>query len=110
MGNLSGLKKLLILVIIMALPGFLYYLLVTKGKNRYHPLAKFGPRSLANTSHKEHGKNIPDTIFHTLGDFNLQDQNGQKVTLKTFDNKILVANFFYTRCPGVCNTINDNVD
>jgi len=110
MNKTSLIKKILILVVILILPGFLYYLLTVKGENRYHPLSIFGPKSLAGTFHKVKGKEIPDTIFHTLGDFKLYDQHGRTVTPKTFDNKIFVAGFFYTHCPTLCNTINGYID
>ena len=63
------LKKLVILVFILIIPGFLYYLLIKKGKNRYHPLPIYGAKVLAKTFHKVHGKLIPDTVYHTLDDF-----------------------------------------
>ncbi|MDB5155943.1 MAG: electron transport protein SCO1/SenC [Mucilaginibacter sp.] len=110
MNGISTTKKVLILVMILALPGFLYYLLTAEGKNRYMPLPFFGPKQLAKTSHKFHGKVIPDTIYHKLPDFKLVDQNGETITAKNFDNKIFVASFFYTHCPSVCNTINKNVN
>jgi protein SCO1 len=104
------LKKISILVIVLALPGFLYYLLVADGKNRYKPLPVFGPKSLAKTSHTVNGKSIRDTVYHTLPGFNLTDQDGKPVSLKTFDNRIFVVNFFYTHCPGVCSTMNANMN
>jgi protein SCO1/2 len=110
MSKLSWIKKILVLVIVLALPGFLYYLLTVKGKNRYHPLPKFGPKVLAKTTHRVKGKDIPDTIYHTLGDFKLFDQDGKPVSLRSFDNKVFVANFFYTHCPTVCNEMNANMD
>jgi protein SCO1/2 len=104
------LKKIIILGLILALPGFLYYLLTEKGKNRYRPLPIYGPKHLAKTSHKVRGKIIPDTIFHTIADFNLIDQDGKQVSFKNFDKKILVVNFFYTNCSTLCHTVNANVD
>jgi protein SCO1/2 len=95
---------------ILALPGFLYYLLTVKGANRYHSLPKFGPKELAKTTHRVKGKDIPDTIYHALSDFRLYDQDGKQVSLHSFDNKIFVANFFYTHCPTVCNVMNANMD
>ena len=103
-------QKILILVLILVMPGFLYYLLTVKGKNRYHPLPIYGPKTLAKTSHKIHGKDIPDTIYHTLNDFKLTDQDGNPVSLKTFDNKIFVVGFFYTNCPTFCHEMNNNID
>jgi len=99
-------KKITILVLVLIVPGFLYYLLTAEGKNRYKPLPIFGPKTLANTFHKVNGKNVPDTIFHTIPDFKLTDQDGKPVTLNSFDNKIFVVSYFYTGCPTVCFTTN----
>jgi protein SCO1/2 len=109
MNKSNVLKKLVILALILALPGFLYYLLTVKGKNHYDALSYFGPKKLAKTSHVVKGKTIPDTIYHSVGDFNLTDQNGKPVSLKTFDDQILIVNFFYTNCPAICNQVNQNI-
>lgn len=100
------LKKIAILVIVLAVPGFLYYLLTAEGKNRYKPLPVFGPKQAAKTYHRVKGRNIPDTLYHTIPDFKLTDQNGSSISLRTFQNKIFVAGFFYTHCPTVCKTMN----
>lgn len=110
MKNASLPKKIIILVLVLAVPGFLYYLLTVGGKNRYKPLPIFGEKQVAKTTHKVKGKDIPDTIYHRLPDFELTDQNGDKVNLKTFDNKIFVINFFYAGCPSVCMLMNENVN
>jgi protein SCO1/2 len=110
MNNLSAtVKKLIILVLILAVPGFLYYLLTEKGKNRYKPLAIYGPKQVAKTGHKKRGKYIPDTIYHKLPDFKLTNQLGEAVSLNKFEYKIFVANFFYEGCPSVCNEMNKNM-
>ncbi|MDP9077925.1 MAG: SCO family protein [Bacteroidota bacterium] len=103
------LKKISILVLVLLVPGFLYYLLNVGGKNRYKPLAVFGPKAIAKTTHKVKGKDVPDTIYHALPDFKLTDQDGNPVSLKYFDNKIVVVNFFYTGCPTVCKVMNENI-
>jgi protein SCO1/2 len=109
MNGLSIVKKIIILVLILALPGFLYYLLTAEGKNRYKPLPIFGPKQVAKTGHEVKGKFIPDTIYHHLPDFKLYDQDGKVTTAQSFTGKIFVASFFYTNCPSVCNTINKNI-
>ncbi len=40
--------------------------------------------------------------FHSIPAFTLQDQTGQTITEATFENKIYIANFFFTACPGIC--------
>lgn len=109
MKKINILKKISILVLVLVVPGFLYYLLTSQGKNRYKPLAYFGPRQVAKTTHKVKGKVIPDTTYHSLPDFKLTDQNGEEVTLASLDNQVFVASFFYTRCPSVCKAMNDYI-
>src|SRR6202012_5021197 len=110
MRKLSFLKKIMILVIVLALPGFLYYLLTVKGKNRYHALSVFGPKVVAKTFHKVGNKDVPDTIYHTLPDFDLINQDGQKVSQKSLEDKISVVDFFYTNCPTICGKMNKYLD
>ncbi len=52
-----------------------------------------------------------DSVFEmwTLRDFDLTDHTGQKVSLETFKDKIIVANFFYATCPEVCPRMNNNL-
>ena len=100
MTNINKAKKLLILVLILAVPGFLYYLLTSQGKNRYKPLPFFGPKQLSGTFHTLHGKKIPDTLYHKANNFILQDQQGNPVSYKSIGPKILVINFFYTHGPA----------
>ena len=40
------LKKILILLILLAVPGAVYYLLKEKGVNRYRPLAIYGEKQV----------------------------------------------------------------
>ncbi|WP_420317926.1 SCO family protein [Ekhidna sp.] len=43
-----------------------------------------------------------DTIYHTVQDFQLVDQDSSMVTNETFSDKIYVADFFFTSCPTIC--------
>jgi len=45
--------------------------------------------------------------FHKIPDFKLINQNGDTITQKTFDNKIYIADFFFTTCPGICPMMTD---
>lgn len=109
MFNLKVLKRILILVLILIVPGFLYYLLQAKGKNRYKPLPIYGSKQVAKTFHKVRGKIVYDTIYHQIPDFKLYDQENKPVTQKTFENKIILVNFFFTKCPALCKEINKNI-
>jgi protein SCO1/2 len=93
----SSIKKILILVTILALPGFLYNILKEEGKNRYKPLAIFGPKKVASTFHSVRGEQIPDTIYHKPDNFKLVNQAGDTVSLESYTGKIQVINLFYTK-------------
>ena len=99
-------KKFIILVILLAAPGFLYYLLQKNGKNRYKPLPALGPKRVAKTFHIKHGKHIPDTVYHHISDFKLINQKGDTVYFTKDTARIAVVNFFFTRCPGFCKDMN----
>tara|TARA_R110002153_G_scaffold108564_24_gene249113 strand:- start:105 stop:767 length:663 start_codon:yes stop_codon:yes gene_type:complete len=47
--------------------------------------------------------------FHKIPDFKLTNQNGEKITQKTFENKIYVTDFFFTTCPGICPMMTKNM-
>jgi protein SCO1/2 len=95
--KLFPIKKILILVTILAVPGFLYYLLKEKGKNRYKPLPFFGPKVIAGTFHTFHGEKIADTTYYQVGNFHLVNQNNDSVSFDTYNGKILIVNLFYTQ-------------
>ncbi|WP_316769245.1 SCO family protein [Pedobacter frigiditerrae] len=92
----NPIKKILILVTILAVPGFLYYLLQEKGKNRYKPLAIYGPKKVAPTFHTVRGKQIPDTVYHVIEDFKLVNQKADTLTWDNYKGKIVLLNLFYT--------------
>ncbi|TAE35710.1 MAG: SCO family protein [Sphingobacteriales bacterium] len=100
------LKKLIILVAILALPGFLYYLLQAKGKNRYKPLPIYGPKTVLKTFTKKRRVIIPDTLYHTIKPFTMLNQNNVKVAFADFKSKITVVQFFYTRNQNLNTTVN----
>ena len=47
--------------------------------------------------------------FHRISPFSLLNQGGDTVTNSTFANKIYVADFFFTRCPGICPKMTENM-
>lgn len=47
--------------------------------------------------------------FHKIPDFSLVNQHGEIVTQETFENKIYIADFFFTTCPGICPMMTKNM-
>lgn len=57
----------------------------------------------------EKGKEIVDTIWQKVPDFELTNQLGQKITWNDLKGKIVVADFFFTRCPVICPKMTRNM-
>lgn len=47
--------------------------------------------------------------FHKIPGFNLINQDSIVVTQKTFADKIYIADFFFTSCPGICPKMTKNM-
>ena len=48
------------------------------------------------------GKSVTDSTYQSIPDFQFISQYGDTVTAKTLDNKVYVADFFFTSCPTIC--------
>ncbi|HEV7332184.1 MAG TPA: SCO family protein [Flavisolibacter sp.] len=57
----------------------------------------------------KNGKEVKDTIWSKVPDFTLTNQLGQKVSYSDLKGKIVVADFFFTRCPVVCPKMTQNM-
>ena len=47
--------------------------------------------------------------YHKISDFELTNQNGQKITQEFYSNKIYVADFFFTTCQDICPIMTKNM-
>jgi len=47
--------------------------------------------------------------YHTISDFNLINQNGDIITQAFYDDKIYVADFFFTTCQSICPVMTKNM-
>ncbi|WP_339610885.1 SCO family protein [uncultured Planktosalinus sp.] len=47
--------------------------------------------------------------YHTIADFSLANQNGDTITQKNYQDKIYIADFFFTTCPTICPIMTDNM-
>lgn len=58
---------------------------------------------------EKNGKQVEDTVFHTVQDFTLTNQLGQPVSLKDFPDKVILVDFFFTSCPSICPTLTQHL-
>lgn len=89
-------KKIAIPFAILLFPVVFWFILIT-GKNHFRALPYYGPMQIS-----EQG----DTMFHTVGSFRFQNQEGKWVTDEDLKGKFIVANFFFATCKTVCPEMN----
>lgn len=86
---------------------FLYVSVVViscSGEQRlpYYNTPDFSPAFISPTEAQE-------KINHTISDFSFHDQHNQVVSQKDIENKIHVANFFFTNCGLICPKMTTNM-
>lgn len=85
-----------ILALILAIPALVLFLLYGTGKN-YYKLPVF----FATDSTQEGGHYVV-TNAHTVPSFQFKNQFGKDFSSQSLNGKIVVADFFFTTCPGIC--------
>ena len=88
----------LMLAILLPLTG--YYMVKFFSSDAIHMPRRYFFDSVAIVN--KDGKITSDTIWHHVNNMNFVNQLGKKVSLDSLKGKILVINFFFTRCPAVC--------
>lgn len=68
----------------------------------YYASADFTPQWLT-------VKEAEQKKIHQIPSFAFINQMGDTITEQTVTNKIYVANFFFTSCPGICKRLTNNV-
>lgn len=47
--------------------------------------------------------------YHRIAPFKLINQNGDTITEANYENKIYIADFFFTTCPSICPVMTENM-
>ncbi|MES2107828.1 MAG: SCO family protein [Bacteroidota bacterium] len=55
------------------------------------------------------GQQVIDTIYQTIPAFKFVNQYGDTITDKSLNDKIYVADFFFTTCPDICPVMHRNM-
>lgn len=90
-------KKFIILLALLVGPG-LALIYLSKADHKFQVLPIYGERELVFTA----GNAVPDTLYHTVPDFSLLNQDSALVSFADLEGKIIVADFFFTTCPTIC--------
>ena len=101
-------KKALTAVILAIMLPVISYLLVKKASDHAMGMPGRYYYDSVITVVKD-GKTNTDTIWHSVEDFKFQNQLGNTVSLADLPNKVIVADFFFTRCPSICPKLTANI-
>ena len=94
-------KKAILALLLAALVPALSYLLVKFYSERAVQMpGRFFFDSVATI--EKNGKTTYDTIWHHVKNISFTNQLGQHVSLYDIKGKIIVLDFFFTRCPTFC--------
>jgi protein SCO1/2 len=88
----------LMLAILLPLTG--YYLVKFYSSDAIHMPHRYFFDSVSVV--EKDGKLTSDTLWHHVKNINFVNQLGKKVSLDSLKGKILVLDFFFSRCPAVC--------
>lgn len=94
-------KAVLGLMLALVMPFAGYFIVKYYSENTVHmPGRYFTPDSVVVS--EKNGKTVTDTIWHKVKNIEFTNQLGKKVSLDDLEGKILVVDFFFTRCPSIC--------
>ena len=54
------------------------------------------------TEKEVNGNMVPDTVYHTINEFEFTNQDGHPFGSKELEGHIYVSDFFFTSCPDIC--------
>ncbi len=100
-------RSLLVLTLLIVIPTLCYFLVNRLSEKAVNMPPHFYPDSVVNKVVR--GKSVTDTIWHKIQNISLVNQLGDTVSLYDVGNKIIIADFFFTRCPSICPTLTRNM-
>ncbi|GGH05771.1 photosynthetic protein synthase I [Sphingobacterium alkalisoli] len=102
-------SKVIILVIVLLVPGFLYLLLNRMGSNEYVKLPIYGDKVLSGKVNRKMGREIPDTTYHQLAPVDFVNSEGDSLRFLASDTLITVVHLFYTQDTALSRVMMDNL-
>jgi protein SCO1 len=100
-------RAILALLLVVMLPLTGYLIVKFYSKTAVDMPRRFFYDSIAVT--EKNGKTISDTVWHQVKGITFTNQLGKQVTLDDAKGKILVVNFFFSRCPTICPGLTRNM-
>jgi len=101
-------NKIIAFLIAFIIPLFFFFvidyldILNIMGRGNQPKLKRYIAITPENDIDSTYAVRVNDTLWHTVPPFSFDGHTGQKITEQTFKNKIIVTDFFFTHCPGIC--------
>jgi len=100
-------KALLALCIAILLPVASYFIVKTASRDAIKMPRKYYPETTIDTV--INGKKVTDTVWYQLPNATFTNQLGKKIELDELRGRVIIADFFFTRCPSICPTLTRNM-
>ena len=100
-------KAVIALCVTILFPVISYLIVKTVSENTVKMPRRYFPEGTTETV--VDGKRVTDTVWHELNNITLVNQMGDTVSLNDLRGKIVVADFFFTRCPTICPYLTRNM-
>lgn len=97
MTGVTGIRKYLVLFILLLLPSLLYLYLIR------------GRHNFAHLPHVTYLNELGETAIRKAPEFRLIDQNGDTLQSSELAGSIYVVDFFFTSCPSICPIMTANL-
>jgi protein SCO1/2 len=100
-------KSILAMVMVVLLPVTAYYLVKYLSESSVNMPRRYFFDNVKDTV--VNGKKRSDTIWHSISNFSFPNQLNDTVYADDVKGKILVVDFFFTRCPNPCPIMTRNM-
>ena len=100
-------KALLSLCLVALLPVVSYLIVKTASDDAVVMPPRYFPDSVINKI--VDGKTVTDTVWHRVNNISLVNQLDDTVSLDDINGSIIIADYFFTRCPSICPTLTKNM-
>lgn len=98
-------SKIVILVLVLLVPGFLYIAVNKMGSNSYAKLPVFGEKILTGKMVRKMGREMPDTLYHQVPVLEFIDSDSIPNSFLGKDSMVIVVHLFYPNDKGLSKTL-----
>ena len=95
------------ILLALLLPLVAYFIVKQKSERDVKMPRHYLPDTVVTVTKK--GKRVDDTVWHKVKNLTLTNQEGKTVTFDSLKGKIIIADFFFTRCPTICPAMTMNM-